>query len=388
MPSHSATTERPSASEVSSVAGVSIPVIPHNDVRKPLHIVHIIKHCGYGNGNVHVAVDLACVQARQGHRVTFVSAGGTFVPLLEEYGVRHVTMAQEQNKPFGMLRTAWRLTRFVRQKRPDVLHAHMMSSAVVGYIASRLSSTPLVTTVHNSFDKHSRLMRLGDRVVAVSNAERESLCRNGYAKGRVDVVRNAPDRSPREQFMNDQQKIVLRQPCILAANGLHPRKGVSDLIQACALALPQCPDWHLYIAGEGPHSDQLKAEVQQHGLTERVTFLGFVRSPRPLMVQAEIFVLASYADPCSLAIGEARVAGCAIVATAVGGTPEMLENGKAGYLISPKSPAQLAERLMSLMLNDEARHSLQNAAKAGSETFDVEHMVSGYDRVYRGLQRA
>lgn len=387
MPSHSSTSERSSASEMSTVSSVSVPVTPHRVYRKPLHIVHIIKHCGYGNGNVHVAIDLACVQARQGHRVAFVSAGGTFVPLLEEYGVHHVTMVQEQRQIFGMLRTAWRLTRFVRQRRPDVLHAHMMSSAILGYIASRLSRTPLVTTVHNSFDKHSRLMRLGDRVVAVSHAERDSLCRNGYAEESVDVVRNAPDRSPREQFMNDQQKIVLRQPCILAANGLHPRKGVSDLIQACALVLPQCPDWHVYIAGEGPHSEQLKAEVEQHGLTDRVTFLGFVRSPRPLMVQAEIFVLASYADPCSLAIGEARVAGCAIVATAVGGTPEMLENGKAGYLINPKSPVQMAENLIGLMLNDVARHNLQSAAKAGSEAFDVEHMVSGYDRVYRGLQR-
>ena len=68
--------------------------------RPSRHIVHLIKHCGYANGNVHVAVDLACVQARAGHQVTFISAGGTFVPLLEQYGVQHITLNHDQNNPF------------------------------------------------------------------------------------------------------------------------------------------------------------------------------------------------------------------------------------------------------------------------------------------------
>jgi glycosyltransferase involved in cell wall biosynthesis len=353
-----------------------------------MHIVHIIKHCGYGNGNVHVAVDLACMQAAQGNRVTFVSCGGTFEPLLAQYGVKHITLKQEQRSPLGMMKAVWKLATFARRERPTVLHAHMMSSAVVGWFASKVSGIPLVTTVHNSFDRHSRLMSLGKQVVAVSLAERESLRSIGYKSSRLAVVRNAPCRSPRENFMQNKGEIELRRPCILAANGLHRRKGVADLIQACSTALPGSPAWHLYLAGEGPDRQILEDEVRSLGLSERVTFLGFVPAPRTLMEQADIFVLASYADPCSLAIGEARAAGCAIVATAVGGTPEMLDFGSAGRLISPGNPSQLADALKELMQNDEVRHSLRQAAKTGSEVFDVEQAVLGYARVYRSAQNA
>jgi glycosyltransferase involved in cell wall biosynthesis len=292
-------------------------------------------------------------------------------------------LQQEQRSPLKLLWSAWRLALFSRRERPDVLHAHMMSSALVGYIASRLSDAPLVTTVHNSFDKHSGLMRLGDRVVAVSVAERSSLCKSGYDETKVDVVRNAPDHSPREAFMNNPREFTLARPCILAANGLHPRKNVSDLIEACAMLFPTFPEWHLYVAGEGPYRKQLEAEVLFYNLSRRVTFLGFVPSPRTLMTQADIFVLASSADPCSLAIGEARAAGCAIVATAVGGTPEMLDYGAAGRLVPPHQPRELAEQLASLMGHDDLRHELQRAAQHGSEVFDVEHLSEGYLRVYR-----
>ena len=139
----------------------------------PHRVLHLSKHCGYGNGNVHVAVDLACVQARAGHDVLFASGGGTFVEMLERHGVRHVMLPQDQRRPWTLMSSAFALARLCRAARPSVLHAHMMGSAVVGYAASKLTGVPLVTTVHNSFDRHSALMRLGDRVVAVSQAEKE-----------------------------------------------------------------------------------------------------------------------------------------------------------------------------------------------------------------------
>jgi UDP-N-acetylglucosamine:LPS N-acetylglucosamine transferase len=206
-----------------------------------MSVVHIMKHCGYANGSVHVAVDLACMQAKAGYDVTFVSSGGTFVPLLEQFGVRHVHMPHEQNQPFSVLRSAWRLSRLTRNLKPDILHAHMMSSALIGYVASKLCGLPLVTTVHNSFDKHSIIMRLGTRVVAVSNAEREQLLQKGYPKEKTLFVMNAPSNSPREVFMDDHRELTIKSPCIVAANALHGRKGVSNLIAACSTLFSEMP---------------------------------------------------------------------------------------------------------------------------------------------------
>ena len=351
--------------------------------RTPMRVVHVIKHCGYANGSVHVAVDLACIQAQAGDDVTVISSGGTFVPLLEQYGVRHLSLPHEQNKPLDLLRAAWALTRLARKRRPDVIHAHMMSSAIVGWLASRLSGVPLVTTVHNSFDPHSVLMRLGDRVVAVSEAERRALLERGFPAQKLVAVLNAPDRSPREAFMDDGRTVHIQSPCIVAANALHRRKGMFDLIEACGRLFKQLPAWKLYIAGEGPDREVLEEQVRTLGLGDRVSFLGFLPSPRPLLKQADIFVLASYADPCSLAVGEARSAGCAIVATAVGGTPEMLSFGEAGRLVEPGNVDQLTATLYELMVAPEARAALRRAALEGAAIFDVQRLLGDYAEVYR-----
>jgi glycosyltransferase involved in cell wall biosynthesis len=352
-----------------------------------LRVMHIAKHCGYANGSVHVAVDLACVQARAGYDVIFVSGGGTFVEMLQQHGVRHVTRRQDQRNPLTLLRAASSVLAICRRLRPHVVHAHMMGGAAIGYAASVLTGIPLVTTMHNSFDPHSILMRLGHRVVAVSKAEKDHLIERGYDPSRVAVVWNAPNKSPREMFMSNGNDIVLARPAIVAACALHRRKGVFDLIDAYASLLPEFPDWRLHIAGEGPDSESLAAQAVSLGIADRVTFLGFVPDPRPLYLQSDIFVLASYADPGSLSIGEARAHGCAIVATAVGGTTEMLDNGVAGRLVQPGAPTQLAAELRALMLDPEARAALREAARNGAEVFDVQRLVGDYERVYRDALR-
>lgn len=234
---------------------------PASGTGSRMRVVHLIKHCGYANGSVHVAVDLACIQAQAGNEVTVISSGGTFVPLLQQYGVRHLALPHDQNRPLEVLRTAWTVARLVRRQRPHVLHAHMMSSAVVGWIASRYAGVPLVTTVHNSFDPHSVLMRLGDRIVAVSEAERKALLKKRFPESRLVAVLNAPDQSPREAFMEDGRTVPIENPCIVAANALHRRKGVFDLIEACARLFDQAPAWKLYVAGEGPDRAALEAQV-------------------------------------------------------------------------------------------------------------------------------
>lgn len=350
--------------------------------QKRRRIMHLSKHCQHANGSVNVAVDLACAQAAAGHEVWFLSGGGSFVGLLERSGVRHIELPQDQKQPRALAGSAIRLTRLIRRLKPDVVHAHMMGGAAIGWLATRLSSVPMVTTVHNSFDWHSTLMRLGDRVVAVSAAERDQLLRRRFSAERTDTIWNAPENSPRHAGLSHTAAVVLQRPCVLAICGLHRRKGVFDLLEACGQVFPDHPQWRLYIAGEGPDREQLERQAASLGLADRVTFLGFVELPRTLYTQSDIFVLASYADPGSLTIGEARAAGCTIVATAVGGTTEMLEYGRAGHLFRPGAVDQLAARLRALIADPEARASLARQAREGAEVFDVARLVGDYQAVY------
>jgi glycosyltransferase involved in cell wall biosynthesis len=352
-----------------------------------MRIVHLAKHCANSNGNVHVAVDLACTQAKRGHAVTYASVGGYYEDLLKERGVSVEFLDQGASGLTSVAKTVFGLVRLCQRKRPDVLHAHMMSSAVFGYLASKIAGIPLITTVHNSFDGHSRLMRLGDKAVAVSGAERQLLLSRGFKPGKVITVMNGPNCSPREEWPNAtlESKSSLQMPSVVTLCGLHQRKGVHDIIRAFCEVHKEYPEWHLNIVGEGPDQEKLKALAAELGIAQSTHFIGPVRRPQQLLGKSSIFVLASYAEPFGLATAEARQAGCAVIATAVGGTPEVLEQGSAGILVPPGQPERIAAELRRLMSNPEELRDWQKRSKSGADYFSVDRMTNDYESVYRLL---
>ncbi len=328
---------------------------------------------------MHVAVDLACTQAGAGHEVIFASSSGSYESLLRSCGVEVVTVPDT-----GIGRTALAVLSIARRVRPDVIHAHMMTSAVLGFGASLIVGAPLVTTMHNSFDRHSVLMRLGRVVVAVSEAERRLLLSRGYPGRRVVTVLNGAVNSPRETLGSGAVE-PLDKPCVVSLSGLHARKAVSDLVLAFAEVVGQFPDWHLNIIGDGPDRSQLEDMVTGLGLDGSVHFVGFTLTPRPLLEQAEIFASASVAEPFGLAVAEARAAGCAVVATAVGGVPEVLDHGRAGLLTPPSDPSAMAAAFRTLMGSPDVLRTWRDRALAGADHFAVRRMADDYIQVYRSV---
>ena len=349
-----------------------------------VRIMHLLKHSVRGNGHVHVAVDLACRQADEGHTVVFGSAGGTFDDLLTRHGVEVATLPPAEGVQ-GAARSGAALLALARRTRPDVIHAHMMTSAVLGFGVSKLLRIPMLTTMHNSFEKHSVLMRLGKVVVAVSEAERSLLLSRGYRPSKVVTVLNGADGSPREEEGEAEQLPPLARPCVMTLSGLHRRKAVGDVITAFARLVGEFPDWHLNVVGWGADRERLEALVVDLGLEESVHFLGSALRPRPLLEQADIFATASLADPCPLTVAEARAAGCAVVGTAVGGIPELLGQGEAGQLVPPSDPPAMAAALRRLMVDPEVLADWQSRAREGAEYFRVERMAADYERVYESL---
>ncbi|ACL55895.1 glycosyl transferase group 1 [Methylobacterium nodulans ORS 2060] len=354
-------------------------------VQEPaVRIIHILNHCNHGHGNAHVAIDLACAQAENGCDVVYASAGGDYEGLLKSKGVKVVHITQKSHNPAVIALNLLKLIRLCQRFRPDILHAHMMTGAAIGYIASRLYRTTLITTVHNSFDPHSLLMRLGDRVVAVSEAERRSLIARGFKADRVEVVLNGPNLSPREEWLEEMPSAPdVRRPCIATVCGLHRRKGVPDLLRAFKEACATSADWTLNIVGEGPDREDLEQLASELGLDGKVRFLGSIPRPKAILRQTDIFVLASYADPCSLALAEALFAGCATVATAVGGTPELLGGGAHGVLVPPGRPDALAAALSRLMSDPAEMASRRSQALTAAGKLTIHRVRQEYDALYR-----
>jgi glycosyltransferase involved in cell wall biosynthesis len=316
-----------------------------------MRILHILNHTQRLNGHVHAAVDLACAQVALGHQVCVASGGGDFDGLLRDNGIETVVV-DHSRKLHSLAKALMDLRRHVSEYEPDVVHAHMMTSAVLAFPISKLAGIPLITTVHNEFEKSAILMGLGTRVIAVSDVVGASMRKRGVAASRLNVVLNGTIGSSRSQGRLTEPA-ALQSPSIVFVGGLHPRKGLPDLFQAFDTVYRSFPAARLYIVGDGPFRQAYDEMVSSLECADAVTFVGAVKDPYPYMLAADIFVLPSHADPAPLVLSEAREARCAVIGTAVDGIPQLLEYGEAGILVPPRDPAALAETLSHLLVSPE-----------------------------------
>ena len=300
----------------------------------------------------------------------------------------HKFLPQNLRSPLTAIGTATRLVALCREFKPNILHAHMMSGAVHGWFASRLLGIPLVTTVHNSFDRHSRLMSLGDRVVAVSRSEYALLRARSRDASRVELIVNGTIGSPRLEERTPGEGSGIRTPSVTTMCGLERRKGVHDVIEAFGRVASLAPAWHLTVVGDGPQRNELEEQARNSGLSDRIHFLGHVSRPFSILMQTEIFVLASHIEPFGLSVQEARQAGCAVVGARVGGIREQLGDGRYGLVVPPGRPKLLAQALARLMTDPQELGRMRRSAVEDLDYFHIERMARDYIRVYQGALRA
>jgi glycosyltransferase involved in cell wall biosynthesis len=336
-----------------------------------------------GNGIIHVLVDLAIEQRRRGHQVAAAAGRGAFAEFLQQHGVDSFTVPQAG--PRNAALAVFRLASLVRRYRPDIVHAHMVAGALAARVAIIGSRSRLITHVHNSWQRQATLMRVGHRVIAVSEAVRKDMIQRGIPAHRITTVTNGPLGSERARRAVPEPPITLTHPNVVTVAGLYERKGIGDLLEALAELRRSRPEVRLYLVGDGPDRPTFEAQASRLGLGEAAVFLGFRRDVQPLLRQADVFVLASRADPNPLVLAEAQAAGCAIVATAVDGIPEALDGGRAGLLIPPWNPAALADAVSRVLHDTALRSDLQRAAAEGLDRLQVSRMTTDVLKVYRSV---
>jgi glycosyltransferase involved in cell wall biosynthesis len=347
-----------------------------------MRILHFLNHIRILNGHVNVAVDLACAQADAGETVGLASGGGGYFESL--LGAHRVELLQIEasRRPSALVKALARLKCAVSTFQPDIVHSHMVTSTVLASLLRPFFRFKLVTTVHNEFEKSAVLMGLGDRVVTVSEACAASMERRGVPRKKLRVVLNGPLGSPRLSSPAPPTQ-PLDRPAIAFLGGLHPRKGVDILIEAFGRAAPKIPSARLYLIGSGPFRAAYEEQAARGGCADRIIFVGPRNDPRPWLQGADLLVLPSRAEPAGLVLAEAREAGCAIIASNVGGIPEMLDGGRAGILVPPERPDLLAEALVRVLRDPAVLAEWQEKARQGVERFQVNRMVRDYLSLYR-----
>lgn len=352
-----------------------------------MRVLHLSNHCRIGNGNVHAAVDLACEQVALGNEVFFASAGGEFVELLEREGVRHITFDQSLRASRNIVGKLFEFRRILTEISPDVVHAHMMSGALLAGLGRIFHRVRLVTTVHNAFDRHAVLMFSGDRVVAVSENSRDRLSRRTiFNRSALRTVLNGTVGAVRRDWF-PAETFALERPSVLTLCGLHDRKGVQDLVRGFDEVAKSCPDVHLYIAGDGPHRPKYEALARLLPAADRIHFLGSVRDTRALLSQGDVFVLASHAEGLPLVILEAREAGCAVIATQVDGIPEAVDGGAAGLLVPAGAPGALAAALGEVLASPAALDAARRRARLDLRRWSVRRVAEDYQAIYLDASR-
>jgi glycosyltransferase involved in cell wall biosynthesis len=360
-----------------------------------MRILHVLNEVvDTGNGIVNATVDLACTQASSGNDVWVISSGGGYVEFLARNNVRHVQINLRPRSVLQILRDLPRLKTRLNEIQPDIVHAHMMTGAVLmrlGRTIGGFGNYGLVTTVHNEWRHSSHLMRVGDRIIVLSKNAKLTFRQRGFAEHKLCVVShgilNSPRRMGELQANDETQTLRNAAPLIITVAGMYVRKGIGDLIQAFGQIAGEFPNAGLLIVGWGPAQKQFEEQSKSVEGSSRIKFKGFVASPRALLRQAAIFVLASHTESFPLAIAEAREAGCAVIGTRVGGVPELLEDGKAGLLVPPSDVEALATVLRRLLRDPQELISWQRAARANMDWLSCARMERDTMDVYLSLLR-
>jgi glycosyltransferase involved in cell wall biosynthesis len=272
------------------------------------------------------------------------------------------------------------LVELILRQNVDLLYTHTYKPNLLGGIAAKLAGVPHVV-VSRGWTGESRKvrayefldrvnLRFADRVVAVSQGQAAKVKRCAVPANRLMVIRNAA------RLAKSSTEAPAGSPTILAAGRLSPEKGFDVLIDA-AMRLPA--DARVAFYGDGPERAALQARIDRAGLSDRVTLHGFTAALDDLMPTADLVVLPSRTEGLPNVALEAAAAGRPIVATAVGGTPEIVRHGVNGWLVPPDDPATLADRIVNLLNDPTRRDAFGRAGRAIAETeFSFEAQAKSY----------
>ena len=278
-----------------------------------------------------------------------------------------------------------RLTRFLRERDIDLIHTHRYKDTVLGAIAAKWSGVPhLVRTVHGAsepltgwsrarFCAYEAVDKLAlwwaaKRIIAVSKQLSATLKTSGYKPSSVMCIHNGVDLSrlrptkDREQIRRDLG-ITPRTLLVGTAGRLSPVKAQDCLLRAAPLILRQEPHARFLIVGDGPLRDELAALADQLGVRHAVLFLGARADVHDLIWAMDIFVLPSLSEGIPMALLEAMALGRPVVATAVGGIPEIVTHTSNGLLIKRGDEHGLANACLDLAFDRTRAQAIGAAAR-------------------------
>jgi L-malate glycosyltransferase len=330
----------------------------------------------------------------------FRASLNALVPALAEQGAPVTCFGGKGHAT--MLGRIRRIARHLRAEEIDLLHCHLPMAGVVGRLAGRLAGVPVLYTEHNkpewyrrpTFLLNSWTYFLQDHVIAVSGSVEWSIRRYIRPTVPVTILRNGIDTNAFRRVVEGGQAvrrhygIPADAPVVGNVAALIPQKQLHDWVEAARLVHQQHPDVRFLIVGEGPQHAELTALIDRCALTGIVHLCGVQSNVVPYLSAMDIYMMSSAFEGLPVALLEAMAANCAPVCTAVGGIPEVLEEGVDGFLAEPGHPDQLARKVAALVSDREQLTRVGLAAMCKVDRhFRVESMVASLQELYENVVR-
>ncbi|MHA1629823.1 MAG: glycosyltransferase [Candidatus Heimdallarchaeota archaeon] len=286
------------------------------------------------------------------------------------------------------------LYRFLSNNKIQLLHTHGYFADIIGVPVARMLRIPHISTCHGFisndrnlvlYNKLDRMvLRFSDKIIAVSEQIKDDLERSGIRRKKITVIQNAVQATHKtEQYAENRRKKRL----FLAINDeefavgyvgrLSEEKGVQYLIDAGRILIETGEVFKILIIGDGPQREELEGIVKQKGLKRAIIFTGFQTDVEKWMPCLDIFVLSSLTEGTPMALLEAMSFGIPVVASDVGGIPNVIKNGENGILVDPADSKAIAENLKILFHNPSLRKSM---AKEAVGVIEKKHNIDDWCR--------
>ncbi|HEY3789282.1 MAG TPA: glycosyltransferase, partial [Urbifossiella sp.] len=387
------------------------------DAAREMNLVHLTSSTFFG-GPERQMLGLA-ESLPDSVRTSFVSfaEGGRCEAFLEVVRARGFEAIALKNDFPRLFKTLRELTDRLRERDADLLLCHGYKANILGRIAARRLGIPAVAVSRGWTGENRKVrayewldrrhLRFMDQVICVSDGQADKVRRwCGVPDERLTVIRNSArmnafaERTPGSRrtllgmfvsahhrsgdLCHQTQKLPAK--VILAAGRFSPEKGFGVLVEAAAMILNNDPSAGIVLFGEGVLRPNLERRIAELGIADRFLLPGFRSDLDSLIAAADVVVLPSFTEGLPNVALEASAAGVPVVATAVGGTPEVIVDGETGFLVPPGQPETLAEKITELLRDEPLRRKMGATGQARMrELFTFEAQSEAYVSLFERL---
>jgi glycosyltransferase involved in cell wall biosynthesis len=310
-------------------------------------------------------------------------------------------------RPIKDLKALFALIWLISKEKPDIVHTHSSKGGLLGRLAAKLCGvTPIIHTPHGHvFYGHfgpiaSKMFlwierifsKFTDRLVALTHGEKDDYIEMSVCSPeKLLTIHSGVDI---RQFLHTNGNLAEKkrslglgpkEPVIGFVGWLLPIKGPEYLLEAMDYIWPKQPDTTLVMVGKGDLDVDLRAEALRKNVNGNVKFLGWRQDIHELMPVFDIFVLPSLNEGMGRVLVEAMAAGKPVVASRVGGIPDLVRDGETGYLVPPADPKALSDAILKILKDPDQAKLMGQRGKESCRQFSLDSMIEKLDDLYAGL---